>query len=372
MLKGERLDRPTYSFLHTLDEGNTATCYLTYHEVYECPIVQKTISTLGMPDVLAREPNLLKSIEHTRILKVWEAQWDPDPARKHLDAITFTTEYHPGGSVLTALNELDQFGPWRAMQIADDVLVALEVLHEQHHYLHRDVKPGNILLDGERRRAVLGDLGSAARLNPATGGADGHVGSPLYRAPEASTGLVTARSDLYALGVTMVEMLNGPFPYEDLDRNDIDRRLAEGRRSLADRYFELAPWVPKPLATFVRSLSNRDAERRPADAASALRKLRDLRVVDWRRGSGSGLLGTWNGSWPGDVPRPRQLHLEVSAKDIDRGRNKGMVELTARWRRSNGKWRHYAKLKRRSDGSPGELAKFFNDVDREAQKAPTV
>ncbi len=97
MLRGERLDRPTYSFLHTLPEGNTAVCYRGFHEIYKCEVVQKTISTFGMPDAVAREPELLKQVNHDRIVEVWEAQWDPD----HIDvqAITFVTPYYPGGSI---------------------------------------------------------------------------------------------------------------------------------------------------------------------------------------------------------------------------------------------------------------------------------
>lgn len=371
MLRGERLDRPTYSFLRTItDEGNTAICSRGVHEIYECEVVQKTISTLGMPDSIAREPQLLKSVKHERIIEVWEAQWDPE--YKDQQAITFITPYMAGGSIHTALTEGERFSVRQVVQIACDMLVALDVLHDQHQILHRDVKPGNIFLEGDRRRALLGDLGSAARMGDEDRGADAHAGSPLYRSPEAlSTGRVTARSDLYSLGVTMIEMLNGPFPYEMLDRDDIDNRLASGRRPLVDRKYKLAPWVPKPLATFIRGLVNVDPDKRPGDAATALRTLRDLRLVDWRPTSGEDLVGKWVGYWPPQERRQRQRMIEVETTVVERGVNKGRIAATARWRATNGKWRNYARLNARLDATPEALAAYFNEVDRAAQAAPT-
>lgn len=371
MLRGERLDRPTYSFLRTItDEGNTAICYRGFHDIYQREVVQKTISTLGMPDSIAREPQLLMDVKHERIIEVWEAQWDPEHGQ--IQAITFVTPYMAGGSIHTALTEGERFSVQQVVQIASDVLVALDALHDQHQILHRDVKPGNILLEEGRRRARLGDLGSAALMNGEDRGADAHAGSPLYRSPEAlSTGRVTARSDLYSLGVTMIEMLNGPFPYEDLDRDDIDQRLANGRRPLVDRSYKPAPWVPKPLATFIRSLINVDPDKRPVDAASALRMLRDLRLVDWRRISGEDLAGTWLGYWPPQERRQRQRIIEIETTLVERGVNKGRIAATARWRTANGKWRHYARLNARLEATAEALAAHFNEVERAAQAAPT-
>lgn len=372
MLKGERLDRPTYSFLHTLDEGNTAVCVRGFHDIFQREVVQKTISMLGVSDGVGREPELLKRLQHERIVEVWEAQWDPDPELVKIQAITFVTPYYEGGSIYTALVEGYRFGVHQVMQIADDALAALDAMHGKHGVLHRDVKPANIMLDKERRHAYLGDLGSAAHIDPATGGASSRVGSPLYQAPEARpNGLVTPRSDLYALGVTLVEMLNSRFQYEDLDRNVIDARLDSGRRALADRYYAPGPWVPKPLATFVRGLCNTDSDKRPQDAATALRSLRDIRVVDWRRTDGEGLEGTWQGHWPPEARRSQQRIHEIRTEAIVRGPNGGKLSAVALWRNPNGKWRTYAKLKCRIDADAPSLARFFRSVEAKAQAAPT-
>jgi serine/threonine protein kinase len=373
MLKGEHLERPTYSFLHTLHEGNTAVCVLTEHEIFGCKVVQKTISMLGLGDAAAAvEPELMKRLEHDHIVRVWEAQWEPEPEWKTLNAITFTTPYYEGGSIYTALMDGHRFSVHDTIRIADHVLQALEFMHSGHGILHRDVKPGNVMLDKARRDAFLGDLGSAAYIEKATGGAAGHAGSPLYLAPEArESGIVTVLSDLYSLGVTMVELLQGRFPYEDLDQTMIDSRLDVGRRALAERYFTLEPWVPKPLATFVRSLCNADPEKRPADAATALRALRGLRVVDWKRTDGEGLTGNWIGTWPPELRRSlRRIH-EVTVAPVGRGVNIGRVRATARWREPNGKWRNYTRLNTVCDADASAIAAYFRAVEAEAQAAPT-
>lgn len=373
MLKGEHLERPTYRFLHTLDEGNTARCVLTEHEIFGCQVVQKSVSMLGMKDtVAATEPELLKRIEHDCIVRVWEAQWDPLPEWRSLGVITFTTPYYEGQSIYKAISEGHRFGVGDVVRVADRILQALDHMHVAHRLLHRDVKPGKIMLDRDRRDAYLGDLGSAAYIQTSTGGAQGHAGSPLYLAPEArAADLVTVRSDLYSLGVTLVEMLYGGFPYEDLVGATIDARLDEGRRALPDRYLQPGPWVPRPLATFLRSLSCADPAKRPESAAAALHTLRGLRLVDWKRADGDGLEGRWVGTWPPDKRRGQRRTHEVTIARVEQGKDRGRLKATARWRDPVGKWRGYPRLTRTVDWEAAAVGRYFRDVDAAAQSAPT-
>ena len=370
MLWGERLDRPTYSFLHTLDEGNTAVCRRGFHEIFQQDVVQKTVSMLGFESAVTNEPALLKRVEHDHIVKVWEAQWDPKLTE--LRAITFVSPYYKGGSIYTALSGGYEFGVHQVMQIADHTLNALDAMHKTHGIVHRDVKPANIMLSENRTVGYLGDLGSAAHIDPSTGCVSSEMGSPLYQAPEARPGgFVTPRADLYALGVTVVEMLNGPFPYDRLDACQIDQRLTLGRRALPDSYYTPSPWVPKQLASWVKSLCHCNPDKRPADAATALRALRNLRVVDWRRLEGEKLEGRWHGYWPPQSLRPDQRIYEIRTEAITKGIHKGKLAASARWRLSNGKWRNYAKLKTQIEASNASLGRFFRSVESNAQAAPT-
>jgi serine/threonine protein kinase len=121
-----------------------------------------------------------------------------------------------GGSLTAAVREHGLLSEFRCAAIGIQVLDALRAAHRQG-VLHRDVKPANILLDGDR--VVLTDFGIAA-LDDATGlTATGQmIGSPSYLAPERINGRpATAASDLWALGVTLYTALTGRPPFQGED-----------------------------------------------------------------------------------------------------------------------------------------------------------
>lgn len=369
---GDFLQRPTYEILHTIGEGNGGVCRLARHDIFNRDVVQKTISLLGVPDGVAREPHLLKEARHKHLIEVWDAQWEPDPQFQGLEAVTFTCDYYPGRSVYDALMDGHEFGVAGAMRICAQMLDALEYLHEDRAYVHRDVKPGNILLDQPRENAVLADLGSAGRIDPNTGTAPDYGGTPLYLAPEAkSTGFVTLKSDLYSLGVVTVEMLAGRFPYEHIQLSAVDARLTAGKRALVDRFYTLPPYVPPNVRKFLAALVRVDPTRRPATARAALRKINTLQYVDWRRTSGAGLLGEWNGSWPPHKLPARRRRYRVSAIEMVRGRHAGRVQLSAKWRSPDGTWRNIRSLDCYVDaGDAKALAVFFRQVESTAHASP--
>lgn len=374
MLLGEYLQRPTYRILQTIGEGNQGVCRRGVHQVFNKDIVQKTVSMLGIPDsvLCVSEPAILKEIKHERIVQVWEAQWDPDPTRASLRNVTFVMPYYAEGSLHQALVSNYRFSVRETIQIASDILSALHHMHAVHGLVHRDLKPANVLLENSRKHGCLADLGSAAYIDPASGGVSSQLGTPLYQAPEARpSGMTTPVSDVYAAGMLMVEMLNGRFPYDDFDPDEVEARLNSGKRALADRWYEPAPWVPRPLATFIRAVCRRDPAGRPTDASTALTRLQRLRVVDWCHTSGDGLAGTWIGYWPPEKTRAEQRITEVSTVPITKGTYKGKLRATTRWRRSNGAWRSYAQLTRQLEPDQSAVGEYFRAVDEVAQSAPT-
>lgn len=365
------LERPSYTFLRTVGIGAAGKSRVWMNHVLGRRVVSKTISLFDLPGGVAKgEPRILEEMDHPRLVRVREAQWASgyDPALK---IVTFTTDFCEGLSVAAALAAGHMFSVRDALTITADLLDALAHLHGDRGLIHRDVKPGNVMLDGPRRRGFLGDLGSAAERE-----GDGMVPAggctPLYQAPESHTGRIGVTADLYGAGMVLGDMLNGPPRFEELDYNRIDKRLGEGRRSLPDRYFTPAPWVPPDVASIFRSLTARDVLRRPDTAAQALHKVRNARCVDWRRTDGAGLVGRWQGHWPPHLPAARRRLHEVIAEPIEAGRHKGRVRLRAAWRTPVSEWRGYARLERRVDaGDASALAKFFRDVEAAAQAAPT-
>ncbi len=328
-LKGERMDRPTYRILHSLRGGTTGEVYLCFHEVFNAKVVQKTYSTLGREDSIAnREPMLLYRMDHDHIVRIYDAQPDPDLG----DAITFVTAYCEGGSVLDALMHDFRFSLRHATDVAMQVLSALTYVHSQFRVVHRDGKPGNIYLDAGRRHAYLGDFGSAAEMDE-HGSVSSIEGSPLYDPPEGgpSGSRVGIPGDVYQVGLTLFEMLNGRFPYEVLEpKYDlIVQRLRRGLRALPDSAFVFAPHVPHNLQRVVNKAIAREVSNRYQTAADFSRALFDLRprFIDWTHAQGTGLDGEWTGTWPPHLPPEARRTYTVISRPLRGGRNRRLTAL---------------------------------------------
>lgn len=364
------LGAPTYSFLRTIEEGSTAETKLYEHTVLGGLRVQKSISVLGLPDgVASSEPRLLESLDHPRLIKVREAQWDPDHDPS-LKVITFTTDYFEGKSIHSALVEGHTFSTAESVAIVGCVLDALHYLHVSAGVVHRDIKPGNVMLNAARNEGFVGDFGSAAYM----GGADSQQvdasgGTLLYRPPEYADGLLDMRSDLYSTGLTMFELLNGPFDYAALDGDLLSERAAAGKPTLMPRHLRFQPWVSPSLVRFVKRLMAADPGGRFPSADEALRVLRGLRYVDWAPAGP----GEWIGRWPPRQVAARQRLLRVSVEDL-RGRQVGQVKVTAATSTNGGDtWRNYARFERRVPGADAarELARVFREAEAAAQSVAT-
>ncbi len=155
-----------------------------------------------------------------------------------------------------------------ALRIAAQLASALDDLHRAG-LLHRDLKPGHLLLardDAGEMRAVLIDAGVCRPLD--SEGTSSVFGTPGYVAPEQLAGkLVSFRSDLYALGCVLFEMLTGRSPFL---RENMASTLAA---QVAGEVPALPPEVSAPVAVLVRSLLSRDPQDRPFSAQKLRRAL---------------------------------------------------------------------------------------------------
>lgn len=341
LLHGERLDKPTYQFLETINEGNSAETYRCWHEIFERPVVQKTVSLLGLGDALAlSEPGLLNKIDHDHLVKVWEAQWTPGLS-KSLKCITFTMPFYADGSLHSVLECRGELPLSQAIGITDQLLKALHYLHVEQRILHRDIKPGNVFLDEDCRVAYLGDLGNAARMDESNE-ADANGGTRLYRPPELVGQRYGIAGDIYSTGFTLLELFGGPLDYADLNNIDITKRLYRGQRAVADRYFRLGPTIPKNLERLVLAMTSRSVARRPRSAAAALRALGRIGYVDWQPADAS---GRREGFWP---PKAPKVVLAVEERAIRSGPDAGFTELAVLHRKVQAsEWRRISQLSRR-------------------------
>jgi serine/threonine protein kinase len=368
-LRGEA-DRKTYVIQDRIAGGATTDdVYLAFHTVFQGPCVQKRVHTHGLEDALAsNEPAFLDRLRHPHIVEVREAQWDPDQP----GAIVFVMRRYAGGSVEQALRDDYRFSLHQSVDLATHTLDALAYIYRHHGAIHRDVKPGNLLLDEAHANAYLSDLGSAATLD-ANGEAAAVLGTDHYRPPEAkSTGKVGRSADLFGLGMALFEMLNGRLPWETHDLAKVEARLKAGRRALPDTVLSgYAPHVPDRLRRVVnRAIARNPGSRftRPEEFIRALRKARAA-SIDWKHLDGDGLRGTWTGTWPAKRPVEKRTTYRVTSRVLKAGRDSGKLRLEADYRKpGTAKWREAVKdATVDADDHPG-VAGFFKSVEHKASQ----
>lgn len=163
-----------------------------------------------------REAKFIASFNHPNIVQVY----DFDSAEIDDQRIYYMVmPYVPGKTLKDILDEYGEKGEQvpreRVLEIVLTLADALGYAHERG-MVHRDVKPANILFN-ERQQAVLSDFGIARLVQNSKLTQDGvTTGTPAYMSPEQVAGMpVDARSDIYALGVIVFEMLTGQLPFSD-------------------------------------------------------------------------------------------------------------------------------------------------------------
>jgi serine/threonine protein kinase len=164
-------------------------------------------------------------------------------------------EFIPSRSLAETVREDGPLSPERAAEVGLQLLEGLCAAHAAG-VLHRDVKPGNVLL-GEDGRVVLGDFGIATAKGGATVTSSGVlIGSPSYMAPErARGGDIGSASDLWSLGATLYTAVEGHPPF---DRDSPMAILAAVVTEDPD-----PPHRAGPLWPLIRALLQRDPEVRP-------------------------------------------------------------------------------------------------------------
>ena len=167
-------------------------------------------------------------------------------------------------------------------RIGLQVAEALEYANRQG-VLHRDVKPSNLLLD-PRGNVWVADFGlaKAADAEDITHSGD-IVGTVRYMAPERFAGKCDARSDVYALGLTLYELLALRPAFSAADRHELMRRVMSEE---PERLRGLVPHLPRDLETIVTKAIDREPARRyPTAAAMAedLQRFLDDKPIQARR-----------------------------------------------------------------------------------------
>ncbi len=211
-------------------------------------------------------PTSLRTLRHPAIVEVFETS---PPDCQHL--------YHAVELLHESLAQRLLAGPLSinlSLRLAGQIASALAVLHE-HHIVHRDVKPSNILLTDEpdgSMRAKLADFGLARLPDSDTGAmpvstAEGtRLGTPDYMPPEQWDDArgVTGAADLYSLGCSLYQMVSGRRPFGG--KTDAELR----RQHILAEPDPLGDFVPDAVRTLIADMMAKPACRRPsADAVAA-------------------------------------------------------------------------------------------------------
>lgn len=192
----------------------------------------------------------------------------------------FAMQYIEGESLDQRLRRLGRLSAAEVLNLTQQCLGALQAAHG-HGLVHRDVKPGNILLEAATGRALLVDFGLVRAAGSAQLTVTGTVmGTVDYIAPEQARGQpVDNRADIYSLGVVLYQLLAGRLPFEaDSAAVMIFRHAYEPPFPLD----EAAPDAPAPLRTVVaRMMAKNPAERYQScqDVGDALRAVQEGRTV---------------------------------------------------------------------------------------------
>jgi serine/threonine-protein kinase len=218
-----------------------------------------------------REAQSAANLNHPNIVSVYD--WG-----RSNNTYFMAMEYVPGRTLAEALHDVGQITAMKAAEVGIEVAAALSFAH-RGNVVHRDIKPGNILIgsNGQLKVADFGiarALGSAADSNLTQVGAV--MGTAAYLSPEqAQGGQPDPRSDLYSLGIVLYEMVGGRVPFSGDNPVSIAyKQVHEAPLPLN----QLASDVPRAFEAIVARLLAKDPDLRYATAEAVrddLRRFRD-------------------------------------------------------------------------------------------------
>ena len=255
-----------YAIVSDIGRGGMGKVYLGRDEQLQREVAIKVMHAHRAGNDSARRRFLQESrataaIDHPHVVtihQVGEHNGLPFIVMQRLQGSTLQ-EYREAAGRLPLLESL---------RIAREIATGLAAAHARN-LIHRDIKPGNIFLEGSERRVKIIDFGLA--LDAADSGTklttDGSiVGTPAYMSPErVNEQTIDAQSDIFSLGVILYEMLSGRLPFEG---ESLVKTLMAIARGAATPVHDIAPDVPEAVSALVMRLIAHDKADRPATAAA--------------------------------------------------------------------------------------------------------
>jgi len=229
-------------------------------------------------DGFLRAAALARSLQHPHIVRVFDAGVAGPLAWLSMELMRGgDLEQHTAGSALPPAQ--------RALGWARELALALAHAH-RHGVVHRDLKPGNVLLD-DTGHVKLADFGLARGIDALHTGTGVVPGTPFYMAPELLAGNVpSAASDLYALGVLLFELLTGRRPHVATTMGELLRRVAQ---EPAPALTTLRPDLPAALGPLLAALLAKQPRERAGSGEAVAAQLQQLQALCTGTGGPGGM-----------------------------------------------------------------------------------
>jgi serine/threonine-protein kinase len=248
-----------YRIISLLGRGGMGEVYRATDLTLSQPVALKFLPDAG-PDHLRalerfhNEVRIARRVSHPNVCRVYDVG--------EADGMPYISmEYVDGEDLASLLQRIGRLPGDKALEIARKICAGVAAAHDKG-VIHRDLKPANIMLD-RRGNVVVMDFGLAAVADQLRG-AEARSGTPAYMAPEQLRGeQVTARSDIYALGMVLYEIFTGKRAYEAANMAELIR-LQESAQitSMSSIAAETDPAVEKAI----RRCLDPDPAKRPASA----------------------------------------------------------------------------------------------------------
>lgn len=235
-----------YHIKRKIGEGGMASVYLAYQPTLDRDVALKILhpaiieSNARAALRFEREAKAIARLNHANILPIYD--FDQQQGYSFI-VMQYVTHGRTLNRLLNTKLPVD-----RAVALAVQIGQALHYAH-LHGIVHRDLKPSNILMDGNR--PLLADFGLAqvAEANTRLTETNMFIGTPAYVSPEQAVGDPTdERSDIYALGLILYEMLTSDVPHDSRSRRDLlHKRSTQAVKTPRD----IVPAIPESIAQVV-------------------------------------------------------------------------------------------------------------------------
>ncbi|QDU21949.1 bifunctional serine/threonine-protein kinase/formylglycine-generating enzyme family protein [Urbifossiella limnaea] len=256
-----------YEVLQVLGHGGFGIVFRAFDDVLHRVVAVKVLapqmaSTSPARKRFLREARSSAQVRHENVVQVYEVGETPLPY--------IAMEFIPGETLQDRLNRIGPVEPAEVVRIGRQIAEGLAAAHGQD-LIHRDIKPGNVLLEGGAGRVKITDFGLARAADDASISQSGIIaGTPMYMAPEQAKGdKLDQRADLFSLGSVLYQMAAGRPPFRANSTVAVLKRVAEDTpRDIR----EIVPEVPQWLCDIIAKLHAKN----PDDRYQSAREVADV------------------------------------------------------------------------------------------------